>query len=154
MAQGLLRTDRGGPDTPFTDRNLADNFIRVALYDEYATQNGQFVQRQTPSHLRRWQKPVRLAVEFGDTVPLDQRSTDVGTIARYADDLARTSGHPVSLVTDAANFHVLILNEDDRRAAGTMSAHGVDVARGHLLDRKSTRLNSSHERLSRMPSSA
>ena len=118
VAQGLLRTDRGGPDTPFTDRNLADNFIRVALYDEYATQNGQFVQRQTPSHLRRWQKPVRLAVEFGDTVPLDQRSTDVGTIARYADDLARTSGHPVSLVTDSANFHVLILNEDDRRAAG------------------------------------
>lgn len=119
VSQGLLRSDRGGPDTPFTDRNLADNFIRVALYDEYVAQNGQFVQRQTPSHLRRWDRPVRLAVEFGDTVPLDQRSIDVGNVARYADELARSSGHPVSLVTEAPNFHVLILNEDDRRASAS-----------------------------------
>ena len=118
LAQGLLRTDRGGPDTPFTDRNLAENFIRIALYDEYVTQNGRFVQRQTPSQLRRWIKPVRMAVEFGDRVPLAQRSRDVGAVASYATELAQASGHPVSLVTEAANFHVLILSEDDRRAAG------------------------------------
>ena len=34
------------------------------------------------------------------------------------------------------------------------AVHGGDAARAALLDRKSTRLNSSHERLSRMPSSA
>ena len=118
LAQGLLRTDRGGPDTPFTDRNLADNFIRLALYDEYVAQNGQFVQRQTPSQLRRWIKPVRMAVEFGDRVPLAQRSRDVSAVASYAAELAQVSGHSVSLVTEGANFHVLILNEDDRRAAG------------------------------------
>lgn len=118
LAQGLLRTDRGGPDTPFTDRNLADTFIRVALYDEYVAQNGQFVQRQTPSQLRRWIKPVRMSVEFGDRVPLAQRSRDVSSVASYAAELAQVSGHPVSLVTEGANFHVLILNEDDRRAAG------------------------------------
>ncbi len=118
LAQGLLRTDRGGPDTPFTDRNLAENFIRIALYDEYVTQNGQFVQRQTPSQLRRWVKPVRMAVEFGDRVPLAQRSRDIGAVASYAGELAQITGHPVALVTEGANFHVLILNEDDRRAAG------------------------------------
>jgi len=133
LAQGLLRTDRGGPDTPFTDRNLAENFIRVALYDEYVAQNGQFVQRQTPSHLRRWDKPVRLVVEFGKTVPLDQRSKDVGNVARFAGELAQASGHPVALVTDAPNFHVLILNEDDRRAAGPRLAQLIPGISGSDL---------------------
>jgi Protein of unknown function (DUF2927) len=133
LAQGLLRTDRGGPDTPFTDRNLAENFIRIALFDEYATQNGQFVQRQTPSHLRRWTKPVRMAVEFGDTVQLAQRSRDIASVAGYAAELAQATGHPVSLVTDAANFHVLILSEDDRRAAGArLSALVPGISAGDL----------------------
>ncbi|MDB5666009.1 MAG: hypothetical protein JWS11_2552, partial [Cypionkella sp.] len=51
LAQGLLRTDGGGADTPYTDRMLADNFIRVALYDEYERSHDTTVQRQTISTL-------------------------------------------------------------------------------------------------------
>ncbi len=115
--QGLLRTDRGGPDTPFSDRNLAENFIRIALFDEYATSGGQFVQRQTPSRLRRWDKPVRMTVEFGASVPLAQRSRDQADVLRTAAELAAASGHLVAVSALAPNFHILILNEDDRRAA-------------------------------------
>ena len=83
LMQGLLRADRGGPDTPFNDRNLTDNFIRIALFDEYVAQNGTFVARQTESQLRRWNQPVRMAVEFGASVPLAQRARDSATIAAY-----------------------------------------------------------------------
>ena len=34
LSQGLLRTDGGGPDTPYTDRMLAENFLRIALFHE------------------------------------------------------------------------------------------------------------------------
>ena len=37
LTQGLLRTDGGGPDTPFSDLRLAQNFVRIALllHDHY-----------------------------------------------------------------------------------------------------------------------
>ena len=48
LSQGLLRTDGGGADTPYNDRMLAENFIRIALFDEFARDGGgATVQRQT-----------------------------------------------------------------------------------------------------------
>ena len=114
LMQGLLRTDRGGPDTPFTDRNLTDNFIQVALFDEYSATGGTYVAKQTESRLRRWDQPVRVEVEFGVTVPAAQRVKDRASVAKYVGDLAAASGHPVALVDTKANFHVLVLNEEDR----------------------------------------
>ena len=118
LMQGMLRTDRGGPDTPFTDRNLAENFLQVALFDEYADSGTALVAKVTPSHLRRWREPVRLAVEFGASVPLAQRGKDVARIAAFASELTAASGHSVSMDPAAANFHVLVLNEDERQAIG------------------------------------
>jgi hypothetical protein len=117
LAQGLLRTDGGGPDTPFSVRDLTENFIRIALYDEYARVGGRLIARQTPSRLRRWDQPVRIGVEFGGSVPPAQRAMDQREITAYAARLSRVMGHPVS-VGGSPNFHVLILNEDERRAAG------------------------------------
>jgi len=34
LAQGLMRTDDGLFDAPFTDTQLTANFIRIALFDE------------------------------------------------------------------------------------------------------------------------
>lgn len=34
LAQGMLRTDGGG-DIPVSDRMIAENFLRIALFDEY-----------------------------------------------------------------------------------------------------------------------
>ncbi len=36
LDRGLLRTDGGGPDAPYDARILAQDFIRIALWDEYA----------------------------------------------------------------------------------------------------------------------
>ncbi len=118
LAQGLLRGDGGGADTAFTDTMLARNFVRIALFDEYVT-DGDFLRPQaTLSRLRRWDQPVRMAVEFGPSVPADQRARDQASVASYAARLGRVTGQSIRVSDSAPNFHVLILNEDDRRAYG------------------------------------
>jgi len=118
LVQGLLRIDGGGPDVPFSQRNLEDNFIRIALFDEYTTTAEQLIAHETESRLRRWEQPVRLKIEFGPSVPLAQRSSDRGKIKHYINRLSRITGVPIRLTSGAANYNVLILNEDERRAAG------------------------------------
>ena len=117
LSNNLLRTDQGGPDTPFDARILARNFEAIALNDEYTSVGGEFIAKTTPSTVHRWQSPVRLGIEFGASVPLAQRAADRATLTRFASRLSRASGHQVS-VSGRPNFHVLVLNEDERRAIG------------------------------------
>ncbi len=117
-ARGQLRTDVAPRDAPFNQRQLVQDFIHIALYDEYAAQGGGFVARQTPSRLRRWDKPVRMDIDFGASIPKADRASDIAEVRAYAGKLARASRHPVSVVNRGGNFHVLFLNEDERRAIG------------------------------------
>lgn len=118
LAQGLLRTDGGGPDTPFSRRQLVENFVRIALFEEFANVGGRLVAQQTESRLHRWETPVRLAIRFGDTVPTDQRSRDHAAIIGYVRRLSRISGLSITPGASNPNFHVFMVNEDDRRAIG------------------------------------
>ncbi len=122
LSQGLLRTDGGGPDTPYTDRMLADNFIRIALYDEYdRTPNGP-VQRETASHLRRWEVPIRVGLRFGASVPAAQQTTDRARIASYVARLSRVTGHPMRMDDRNPNYLIYMVSEDERRAMGAQLA--------------------------------
>ena len=114
MARGLLRTDGGGPDTTFTDTVLARNFVRIALFDEFVNTPTGLRAQPTVSRLRRWEQPVRFNVEFGETVPRDQRVTDRNTVGQFVSRLARVTGAPITMSESNPNFHVLVLNEDDR----------------------------------------
>jgi Protein of unknown function (DUF2927) len=118
VGQGLLRTDGGSADTPFDARMLADNFIRVALFDEYSNSPTGPVQRETPSRLRRWEGPVRVGLRFGASVPAATQATDRARVASYLTRLARLTGHPISLNDTNPNFIIEVVNEDERRALG------------------------------------
>lgn len=119
LARGLMRRDGGGPDVPFSTRNLIDNFVKIALYDEYVSQGGMLIARPTPSRLRRWEQPIRLGLIFGRSIPQDQRREDRASISSYARRLSRLSGLPITMSRpEDANFHVLVLHEDERRAFG------------------------------------
>lgn len=118
LSQGLLRTDGGGRDTPYTDRMLAENFIRVALFDEYARTNNGPVQRMTTSRLRKWAGPVRVGLRFGASVSPDRRATDTARVASFLQRLSRITGHPIGLDDRAPNFTIQIVSEDERRALG------------------------------------
>ncbi|WP_106204512.1 DUF2927 domain-containing protein [Aliiruegeria haliotis] len=119
LAQGLLRTDGGGPDTPFAAHTLVNNFVRIALYDEYVSRGGTLVAQQTASQLRRWEQPVRLHMSFGASVPKAKQDYDSAALNTYARRLSRAANHPISVSSQAsANFHVLVLHEDERRSYG------------------------------------
>lgn len=118
LGQGLLRTDGGGTDTPYNDRMLTDNFIRIALYDEYARSDTSTVQRQTSSALRRWQVPVRVGLRFGDSVSDQMRATDTARVGSYLQRLQGLTGHPIRLDDNRPNFWVYIVSEDERQALG------------------------------------
>ncbi|MFM2355692.1 MAG: hypothetical protein RLZZ528_1428 [Pseudomonadota bacterium] len=117
-SQGLLRTDPGGRDTPFGPDDLAENFLRIALFDEYVAGPGRFVARTTESRLRRWEQPLRIGIDFGPSVPAAQRATDRGNIAAFGQRLSTLTGLAIRVDPVRPNFHVLILNEDEREAIG------------------------------------
>lgn len=117
LSQGMLRSDSGS-DLPVTDRMLAENFMRIALYDEYRRNAGGFVREETQSSLRRWEIPVRLGLRFGPSVPPDRQATDRARIASFVARLSRITGHPISVDERAPNFFVYIVSEDEREALG------------------------------------
>jgi len=108
LTRGLLRTDGGGPDTPYDADKLVRNFEAIAFYDEYAGSGS-----GSAGGLSRWSGPVRLQAEFGPSVPYDQRQSDSIFLADYADRLARTTGHSVTTTTTRGNFHVIYAGYDD-----------------------------------------
>ena len=117
LSQGLMRTDPG-TNIPFTDRMLAENFMRIALYDEYRRGNGGFVREETASRLRRWEEPVRIGVRFGASVPPDKQATDLARIASFAARLSALTGHPIRLDDSNPNFLIQVVSEDEREALG------------------------------------
>lgn len=118
VARGLLRTDGGGPDTPFGPRDLVENFVRIALYDEYLSQGGRLVAQETPSRLRRWQGQVRIGLRFGPSVPEARRARDRASVAAYAARLARLTGLSIRVTDAAPNYWVYVVSEDERPGLG------------------------------------
>jgi Protein of unknown function (DUF2927) len=115
LTRGLLRTDGGGPDTPFSADDLVRNFETIAFYDEYTRGAGLSTRGPvTSGQLNRWAAPVRIGIEFGASVAPDQRARDRASITSYAARLARITGHPIRTVTNNANFQVFVAGEDDR----------------------------------------
>lgn len=114
LTRGLLRTDGGGPDTPYDANDLARNFETIAFFSEYAPGRPFLSGRGTSGQLNRWGESVRVNVEFGASVPLQQREQDVSNIDAYVTRLARITGHPISRTSRQANFHVFVAGEDDR----------------------------------------
>ena len=129
LAQGLLRTDGGGVDTPFTDQMLMRNFERIALAEEYTRGAGLQPSSGALGEIKKWMIPVRVGVTFGDTHSLADQAKDREELVRYTRRLARVSSHPMSMVTSEPNFHVLIMGEDDKdqlRATLDRIAPGMD----------------------------
>ncbi|MEJ6401305.1 DUF2927 domain-containing protein [Yoonia sp. 2307UL14-13] len=117
LTQGLLRGDGGGPDTPFTAAQLGRNFVRIALFNEYRDDSDFRSPQATVSRLRRWEQPIRMSVEFGPSVPLEQRAMDETSVASYAARLSRLTGVRITQTDQSPNYYVLFWNEDDRRAS-------------------------------------
>ncbi len=143
QTQGLLRVDGGGPDTPFSRRQLVENFVRIALFEEFSNVGGQLVRRESATRLHRWAGPIRMSVKFGDSVPLAQREKDSQSVARFARRLAGLTGLNIALTDDNPNYHVFFVNEDERQVIGPelrAISSDIDGAAVHTVEnmRRST----------------
>lgn len=109
QTRGLLRTDGGGPDTPFTSAMLLRNFEEIAFFSEYERGN---------QPLRRWQSPVRVEARFGADVDPAIQTRDRNELIAFTRRLARITNHPITYGEGSdANFHVFFASEDGREAA-------------------------------------
>ncbi|MFT7060547.1 MAG: hypothetical protein ACJASV_003070 [Pseudorhodobacter sp.] len=118
LSRGLMRTDTGSQDAPFTARMLANNFIRIALFDEFDSSTGNSIARTTESRLRRWDKPVRVGLNFGASVGQPRRDSERVRVASLLARLSQLTGLSIRLVDSQVNFYVYIVNEDERLALG------------------------------------
>lgn len=131
LARGLLRVDGGGIDTPYTDQMLARNFERIALAEEYTRGAGLQPSSGALGEIKKWGIPVRVEVIFGDSLSAEDQAQDLQTLGTYTRRLSAVSGHPISMVSSQANFHVLVMGEDDKdqlRAALDRIAPGMEAS--------------------------
>lgn len=117
LREGMLRTDPGS-EIRVRPETLTENFMRIALFQEFTRGRTGISRSETASPLTRWRDPVRVSVRFGASVPADRQATDRARIASYLRRLSSVTGHPISLTETEPNFWVFIVSEDEREALG------------------------------------
>lgn len=136
--RGLMRTDGGGIDTPYTDRMVTDNFLEIALFDEHPAGTSLSQANPEPIGLRRWSGPVRVGLIQGQSVSAEDAAWQQAQTQSYVRRLARITGHPISYVDQNANFHVLVLDDDERRQAGPLMRQLVPRVDAATIERIET----------------
>ena len=116
-SSGRMRREMAPADAPYTVDDLVRDFERVALYDEYVDVNGRFLRSESPAYLRRWDRPVRVGVMTGPSVPAAESARDRANVAGFTRRLARLTGLDMQVSDgDDVNFLVLFMNSDERQA--------------------------------------
>lgn len=115
VSQGRLRQERRS--SSLDAQALARDFMAIAMRSEYALRGGAATSGGGTSSLRRWEQPIRLGIRFGPSVSGPQQRRDISTVQSVAQRLQRASGHPIQVVNANANFHVLVLNDNERANA-------------------------------------
>ena len=82
-SSGRMRREVAPADAPYSIDDLVRDFERIALYDEYVDIGGRFVHSEMPALLRRWDRPVRVAVMTGHSAPPEDAARDRANVAAF-----------------------------------------------------------------------
>ena len=116
-ASGRMRREIAPADAPYTIDDLVRDFERIALFDEYTDVGGQFVHVESPALLRRWDRPVRVAVMTGSSATAEDAARDRANVAAFTRRLARLTGLDMALGAGSdVNFLVLFMTSTERTA--------------------------------------
>lgn len=109
---GLLRFERAPADAPFNNADIAEAFRRIMFYDEYALEDGRFVERQVPRLLEKFEGPVTVSLQGNAIRPTDRRQ--LGTMLAR---LRRATGLQITETPelDEASVIVSMLDAVGRR---------------------------------------
>lgn len=125
-ANGGMRTEYDPADAPFTKAELARDFMRIALFDEFETINEEWQVNQAPSNLRRYDQPVRVRIVNGESTPESDAQFNATTVAQYTRRLARITGLDMKVANagERANLVVFFLSREEQpRAARQLSRY-------------------------------
>ncbi len=115
ITSGRMRREVDPVDAPFTTDDLVRDFINVGMKDEYVDMNGHYVQAETPALLRRWEKPVRVAVMNGPSSSPEDAGRNRANVAAFTSRLAHLTGHDVAMGQGSdVNFVVLFMDSAER----------------------------------------
>lgn len=117
-SRGLLRTDNGAIDSPYNAKSLSENFLKIALYDEYKIENGSYVAKETKSKLKRWENPIIINIVHGETNTRKQIEADKKNIERFARRLSNLTNLPIEIGTKPGNFILLFLDVSEQKRFG------------------------------------
>ena len=131
MNRGLLKTNAGA-DAGFSASNLTRNFERIALSDEFQLRNNTLVKSNEETLIRRWEDPVRVSLYFGESFPDDLRRADTEFILDYLGRLQQLTGRSISVVSERANFHILVLNSEELSKIGSQLPR-LNLPRNQLI---------------------
>ena len=129
-SSGRMRRDVAPADAPYTVDDLVRDFERIALYDEYADVGGRFVRAESPALLRRWDRPVRVAVMTGTSASPEDAARDRANVAAFTRRLAQLTGLDMTPGEGSdVNFLVLFMTSNERTAfADQVAAFYPDFA--------------------------
>jgi len=117
-SRGLLRTDNGSNDYPYNAKTLSENFIKIALYDEYKIENQQYVAKETKSKLKRWKNPITVNIFHGKTNNNNQIKNDRKNIEQFAEKLSNLTNIQINIGSEPGNVIVLFLDIDEQQHFG------------------------------------
>ncbi len=117
LQSGRLRKDQG-LNIRYDRLDLVNDFTNIALASEYDPAFGSMSGRSQSLPLNRWPGPVRINLEHGPSVDTTQRAKNQQWVSNYSQKLKRATRHPVSMAKTGGNFHVLVMTEAERKAAG------------------------------------
>ena len=104
LAQGRLRTDACHWTRPSTPTRWPATSSRSRLRDEYSRDGGALVAEAVPAPLRRWDRPVRMQLEFGRSTDVAAQRAVRAEVAEYAARLSSVARHPVGVTAEGGNF--------------------------------------------------
>jgi hypothetical protein len=115
ITSGRMRQEVDPADAPFTTDDLVRDFVNIGMKDEYVDMGGRYVQSETPALLRRWEKPVRVAVMNGPSSSPEDASRNRANVAAFTSRLAHLTGHDVAMGKGSdVNFVVLFMDSAER----------------------------------------
>jgi len=117
-SKGLLRTDNGAIDSPYNAKSLSENFLKIALYDEYKIENGSYVAKESKRKLKRWKNPIIINIIHGETNTRKQIEADTKNIENFARRLSNLTNLPIEIGTKPGNFILLFLNINEQKRFG------------------------------------
>jgi hypothetical protein len=114
LSRGLMRTDGGGADTPFTAETTVAAFRRIAFFEEYDRARGGLVRDEAAIRLARWDQPLRVSIRFGAATDRARAATDRARAASFLARLSRLTGLNIRQDDTNPNFVIQFASLDER----------------------------------------